>query len=161
MHKVIFEKVSEYGQLPEKAHDSDTGYDLVAAESKRIRVGDWETIRLGWKVRLPEGVGFQIRPRSGLAVKHGVTILNSPGTIDSAYVDEVKVILINHSKRDFVVRVGSRIAQLVFENTNAAFPKGVTFEEGIVGESERKGGLGHTGDTAFLNKTEQLEIPFE
>lgn len=93
-------------------------------------------------MELPEGFEAQVRPRSGLALKHGVTVLNSPGTIDSDYRGEVRVILVNHGKNDFVVEIGDRIAQIVF----AAVVRAEIAETDDLGGTDRSsGGFGSTG----------------
>jgi dUTP pyrophosphatase len=93
-------------------------------------------------LELPEGFEAQVRPRSGLALKHGVTVLNSPGTIDSDYRGEVRVILVNHGKNDFVVEIGDRIAQMVF----AAVVRAEIVETDDLGGTDRSsGGFGSTG----------------
>lgn len=99
--------------LPTFAHAGDAGLDLFAAESTRVEPGEAQLVRTGIAIELPSGTEAQIRPRSGLALKHCVTVLNSPGTIDEGYRGEVGVILINHGKQSFEVTPGMRIAQLV------------------------------------------------
>jgi dUTP pyrophosphatase len=105
--------------LPLPAYQSDeaAGLDLVAAvdtkETVVIKPGARALVPTGLSLELPKGFEGQVRPRSGLALKHGVTVLNSPGTIDSDYRGEVKIILINHGEEPFPIRRGDRIAQLV------------------------------------------------
>lgn len=95
----------------------------------------------GFKLEIPYGCEAQIRPRSGLALKHGITVLNSPGTIDSDYRGEVGVILVNHGEQPYTIQPGSRIAQMVFARVEMT-----ELVLGEVGESERgEGGFGHTG----------------
>lgn len=89
------------------------GMDLRAAEDSVLRPGGRGLIATGIAIALPDGYEAQVRPRSGLAVKHGITVLNSPGTIDSDYRGEIKVPLINHGDTDFVIARGDRIAQMV------------------------------------------------
>ncbi len=100
-------------RLPLQANPGDAGLDLFSAEEKIIKPGEAELIKTGIKLELPSGTEAQVRPRSGLALKHSVTVLNSPGTIDEGYRGEVAVILINHGKEDFVVEKQMRIAQMV------------------------------------------------
>jgi dUTP pyrophosphatase len=104
--------------------------------------GAFGKIPTGLALAIPEGFEAQVRPRSGLAAKHGVTVLNSPGTIDSDYRGEIEIILINHGKEPFTVKPGDRIAQLVFAPVQAA-----VFEEtASLSRSERgTGGFGSTG----------------
>jgi dUTP pyrophosphatase len=102
------------GTLPVYAHPGDAGADLVAAEDVVLAPGERATVPTGLKIALPAGyVGFVV-PRSGLAAKHGITIVNTPGLVDSGYRGELKVILLNTDAREaFVVEPGMRIAQLV------------------------------------------------
>lgn len=104
-------------KLPAYATAQSAGMDLTAALEEAIELGSGERalIPTGLAIALPPGFEAQIRPRSGLAIKHGVTVLNSPGTIDADYRGEIKVILINHGKEPFTVERGMRIAQMVVE----------------------------------------------
>jgi dUTP pyrophosphatase len=101
--------------IPEYASSEAAGADLKADCDQDIKIsaGSHSMVPTGVYLELPRGYEAQVRPRSGLAAKHGVTVLNSPGTIDSDYRGEVRVILINHGKNDFVIKRGDRIAQLV------------------------------------------------
>lgn len=99
--------------IPIYATSGSAGADLCAARGITIKPGNRSVIKTGLYVQIPDGYQLEIRPRSGLAVKHGVTVLNSPGTIDSDYRGEIGVILINHGKEPFRVRVGDKIAQCV------------------------------------------------
>ena len=101
--------------LPQYSTEQSAGLDLRASlnESITLQPGEHRLIPTGLKIALPEGTEAQVRPRSGLAYKHGITVLNSPGTIDADYRGDVGVILINHGKKPFVVENGERIAQLV------------------------------------------------
>ncbi|HIK09974.1 MAG TPA: dUTP diphosphatase [Oscillatoriaceae cyanobacterium M33_DOE_052] len=99
--------------LPTYAHNTDSGMDLCAIEDTIIPAGEWQLVGTGIAIELPPNTEAQIRPRSGLAYKHGITVLNSPGTIDEGYRGEIKVILINHSRTDFHINQGMRIAQMV------------------------------------------------
>ena len=120
------------------------GLDVVAAveESVALEPGGRALIPTGLALEIPTGYEVQVRPRSGLAYKHGVTVLNAPGTIDSDYRGEVGVLLINHGKATFVVKRGERIAQLVVASVIQA-----TFESvHELSSTERgAGGFGHTG----------------
>ena len=102
-------------QLPDYATAAAAGADLLAAIDSDIELKPLERriVPTGISIALPEGFEGQVRPRSGLAVKHGITVLNSPGTIDSDYRGEIKVPLINHGDTDFVIARGDRIAQMV------------------------------------------------
>ncbi len=99
--------------LPEYKTSGAAGCDVHARSSAVIEPGKWAIVPTGLKVAIPKGYEIQIRPRSGLAMAKGVTVLNSPGTIDSDYRGYIGVMLINHGAIDFVVEVGDRIAQLV------------------------------------------------
>jgi dUTP pyrophosphatase len=99
--------------LPRYAHPGDAGLDLCAAEAVTLGPGEWRTVQTGLAIELPAGTEGQVRPRSGLASKHGITVLNAPGTIDEGYRGEVGVILINHGTQAFSIAAGDRIAQLV------------------------------------------------
>jgi len=101
--------------LPAYATSQSAGMDLLAAvfEPTVVKAGEIAIIPTGIAIALPEGFEAQIRPRSGLAAKFGITVINTPGTIDADYRGEIKVILINHSSSDFVIERGMRIAQMV------------------------------------------------
>src|SRR5262249_10810522 len=99
--------------LPVYMSDGAAGLDLTAAESVTLAPGDRALVATGIAIAIPPGHEAQVRPRSGLAAKHGVTCLNSPGTIDCDYRGEVKVLLINHGREPFAVTPGLRIAQLI------------------------------------------------
>ncbi|UVI39381.1 dUTP diphosphatase [Qipengyuania spongiae] len=99
--------------LPAYATAGAAGMDVVAAEDVSVAPGKRHAVATGFALAIPAGFEIQVRPRSGLALKHGVTVPNTPGTIDSDYRGELKVILINHGSETFAVRRGDRIAQLV------------------------------------------------
>ena len=131
-------------QLPTYATEQSAGMDLSAALTEAIELGpgDRALIPTGLSIALPAGYEAQIRPRSGLAVKNGVTVLNSPGTIDADYRGEIKVILINHGQVPFTIERGMRIAQMVVEKYETV---GWEVTDSLE-ESERgEGGFGSTG----------------
>ena len=99
--------------LPKYAHPGDAGMDLYALEAVTIEPGQTALVATGIAIALPPNTEAQIRPRSGLALKHSLTVLNSPGTIDEGYRGEIKIILINHGSTAFEVTPGMRIAQMV------------------------------------------------
>ena len=99
--------------LPEYATDGAAGMDLVCCEDVVLDVGDRRLVRTGLQIEMPPGYEAQVRPRSGIAYKHGVTVLNAPGTIDSDYRGEIGVLLINLGKRSLQIDRGDRIAQLI------------------------------------------------
>lgn len=133
-------------EVPRQQTSGAAGLDLSAAlapgEVLELRPGAIAMVPTGFAISLPEGYEAQIRPRSGLAAKHGVTVLNSPGTVDADYRGEVKVLLINHGREPFTLRRGDRIAQMVVAPVSA-----VTFVEvEVLDETERgEGGHGSTG----------------
>jgi dUTP pyrophosphatase len=129
-------------KMPQKATDGAAGYDLCAAGALDIAPGCFAMVPTGIRLALPAGYEAQVRPRSGLAARHGVTVLNAPGTIDSDYRGEVCVILINHGKSEFTIEPGMRIAQMVFARvTEAAFSLCESLEDSQRGA----GGFGSTG----------------
>ncbi|MCB4203580.1 dUTP diphosphatase [Deferribacterales bacterium Es71-Z0220] len=128
--------------IPEYATDGAAGADLKSAEDGVIKPGEVKLVKTGLFLEIPEGYEGQVRPRSGLALKFGVTVLNSPGTIDSDYRGEVGVILVNHSNKDFSYKKGDRIAQLVFSKVTKAKFESV---EQVNSTSRGAGGFGHTG----------------
>lgn len=128
--------------LPAYATPGAAGMDVVAAEDFDLLPGQRHAVATGFKVAIPEGYEIQVRPRSGLAFKYGVTVPNTPGTIDSDYRGELKVLMINHGPDPFPVRRGERIAQLV--------PAAVTqagFDEvaELAATDRGAGGFGSTG----------------
>lgn len=111
--QVNFKRLSPAAILPRYAHPGDAGMDLYACETVEIAPACTALVRTGWAMELPPGTEGQVRPRSGLANRHAVTVLNSPGTIDSGFRGEIRVILINHGTEVFRIEPGMRIAQLV------------------------------------------------
>jgi dUTP pyrophosphatase len=128
--------------LPAYATEHAAGMDVVAAEALTLRPGERHAVATGFSIAIPEGYEVQVRPRSGLALKHGITCLNTPGTIDSDYRGEVKVILANLGGDDFEIVRGERIAQLV----PAPVQRARFAEVRELGSTERgAGGFGSTG----------------
>ena len=137
--------VNQSGQvLPFYATSQSAGMDLCAANEQPITLatGEYRLVPTGLFIQLPVGYEAQIRPRSGLAFKHGVTVLNSPGTIDADYRGEIGVLLINHGKEPFEVKKGERIAQMVVA-THATVTWKVA--EALAETARGAGGFGHTG----------------
>lgn len=99
--------------IPKYAHPGDAGLDLFAVEKMVIPSGETRLIHTGISVQLPEGTEGQVRPKSGLALKHSITVLNTSGTIDEGYRGEVGVILINHGNKSYVVQRGDKVAQFI------------------------------------------------
>ncbi len=136
--------VEEGATLPKQTTALSAGSDISAKLSKPfvLKPGDYSLIPTGLKIALPPGYEAQVRPRSGLAAKYGITVLNSPGTIDADYRGEVKVILINHGKNDFIINNGDRIAQFVIAPiVNTTFIEVDELDDTDRGE----GGFGSTG----------------
>ena len=132
--------------FPAYATTGAAGLDIVAAEDILLGPGDRHAVATGFAVAIPPGYEIQVRPRSGLALKHGVTCLNTPGTIDADYRGEVKVILANLGSQPFAVKRGERIAQLVPAQVTAAR----FLEVGALDETGRSdGGFGSTGRHAL------------
>lgn len=129
-------------KMPYRANEGDAGLDLFSTEEKIIKAGETALIGTGIQMELPKGTEAQIRPRSGLALRHSITLLNTPGTIDEGYRGEIKVILINHGKEDFKVEKQMRIAQMVIAPVLQ-----VTLEQTeILSNSVRdQGGFGSSG----------------
>lgn len=145
---VAFLRLPHAAGLPLPAYESAgaAGMDLRAAigdgEALELAAGARVLVPTGLSLQLPEGFEAQVRPRSGLAAKHGVTVLNAPGTIDSDYRGEIKVILINHGEAPFAIRRGDRIAQLVIAPVTRATP----VEVATLDQTGRgRGGFGSTG----------------
>lgn len=131
--------------MPKQAHEGDAGYDLCATEGLSLPPGARALVRTGISVAIPEGYAGLVLPRSGLAVRHGISLVNTPGLIDSGYRGEIQVPLINHDRNEtFEVEVGMRIAQLVFVRAaEAAFVEVDSLEESSDGRGE--GGFGSSG----------------
>lgn len=131
-------------KIPARATEGSAGFDLQAAveETVFIAPGEFKLIPTGLSISMPNDLELQVRPRSGLAAKHGVTVLNAPGTVDSDYGGEIKVILINHGKESFAINRGDRIAQAVFNNI--AIPT-LTEVDGLEETTRGSGGFGSTG----------------
>lgn len=111
--KIKILRLVDSASLPKYEHEEDSGLDLFAIEEREIPPGEAMLIGTGISVELPRGTEAQIRPRSGLALKHSITVLNTPGTVDAGYRGEIGVILVNHSKHSFKVLKGMKIAQMV------------------------------------------------
>ncbi len=130
--------------LPVKMSSGSSGFDLHAAISEPVRIepGKWKLIPTGIALSMPPGLEAQVRPRSGLALKHGLTVLNSPGTIDADYRGEIGIILLNLGEQTYTVKRGDRVAQLVFMEIPDVRLQAV---EQLDETSRGTGGFGHTG----------------
>ena len=141
--EIKVERVNPNIELPKYQHfGEDAGLDLHAAEELTIKSGEYDLIKTGLKIAVPKGYAAFVYPRSGLALKKGVTVLNADGVIDSGYRGEVAVILINHGPEDFKINFNDRIAQLIIQKVNIIEWK----EVDSLSKSQRgDGGFGHTG----------------
>ena len=135
---------SEGLPLPHYQTEHSAGVDLYAAVDADLIIGAgaWKLVPTGVAIAIPEGYEGQVRPRSGLALKHGIGMLNGPGTIDADYRGEIGIILFNFSGQQFAIRRGDRIAQLVFAKLEKARFESV---ESLSGTARGAGGFGHTG----------------
>jgi len=140
---VAFIKVHPDAQIPKYETSGAAGMDLCTVERLILEPGQINVVDTGLKMWLPEGYEAQIRPRSGLAAKHGITVLNSPGTIDSDYRGPVKVILINHGKETYTIMCPDRIAQMVVAPVARVSVEQLTGFADVTKRGE--GGLGSTG----------------
>lgn len=139
-----FQLVEPNAQLPVCADEGSSGYDLFSVEEVTLEPGEFKLVSTGISWEPPNNTfELQVRPRSGLAAKHGITVLNSPGTVDASYRGIIKVILINHSKSPYTIKVGDRIAQAVI----ATVLKNIILTETqkLSDTSRGDGGMGSTG----------------
>ena len=135
-------RLSGGAALPSYSHAGDAGLDLFAAVNVVLPPGEAALIKTGIAIELPSGTEAQVRPRSGLALEHAVTVLNTPGTIDEGYRGEVGVILINHGKTMFTVTTGMKVAQLVIASRLTV---DVIEVESLSDTTRGSGGFGSTG----------------
>lgn len=140
--RLLISKTDPAAQMPTYAHPGDAGMDVSSLEELVIAPGERKLVRTGLKMELPMDAEAQIRPRSGLALKYGITVLNSPGTIDAGYRGEVGVILVNLGPESFKVEKGMRIAQMVIQPVCRA---AVVEVEHLAGTDRGEGGFGSTG----------------
>lgn len=139
---VFFYKLNLLANIPKYAHNGDAGFDFESIEKTTIEPGKWKLIKTGLAVILPNQVELQIRSRSGLALKKGISVLNAPGTIDSGYRGEIGIILMNNSSEPFNIEIGDRIAQGVLN----WIPNFIIQETKVLDTTERgSGGFGSTG----------------
>ena len=136
-------KLTENATIPHYAHPGDAGLDLFSTEENTIEPGSTCLVKTGVSLELPAGTEGQVRPRSGLALKHSVTVLNSPGTIDEGYRGEVGVILINHGKTAFAIEPGMKIAQLLVK---PVLTVNIIEAEELSDTHRGEGGFGSTGN---------------
>lgn len=142
-YKLKIKRISDKAVLPNYAHEGDAGLDLYAVKELILKPGERGLVHTGIQIELPKNTEAQIRPRSGLALKHGITTLNSPGTIDEGYRGEIGVILINHSDETFKVEEGMKIAQMVVK---PVLKVEITEVEELSSDTERsENGFGSSG----------------
>ncbi len=141
--RLIVKRLDRAGaRLPERAHPGDAGLDLFATADLDLPPGEARLVGTGLAVELPPGTEGQIRPRSGLALRHAVTVLNAPGTIDAGYRGEVGVLLVNHGRQAFRVQQGMKVAQLV---VTPVVEVEVVEAQTLSDTSRAGGGFGSTG----------------
>lgn len=142
MERVIIEKVNEKAIIPNKAHKEDAGYDLYSVVDYILQPGEFKAIDTGIRIQLPKNTEAQIRPKSGLAANYGITVINTPGTVDEGYTGNIQVILINLSKEPYKIETGKKIAQMVIKPLYE-----VSLEEGTIelNTSRGEGKFGSTG----------------
>ena len=140
--KVRVKKIHKDAKIPSYAHQGDSGMDLYSVEEATIEPGERKMVSTGLQISLPKGFEAQIRPKSGLAANFGVTVLNTPGTVDSCYRGEVRVILANLGKGAYKVEKGKKIAQMVIARVEEAEIEEV---EELDDTARKDGGFGSTG----------------
>lgn len=140
--KVLIKKLCADAKIPKLEHETDSGVDLFAVEETVIKPGEAKLLKTGLIISMPQGFEAQIRPKSGLALKNKISVLNTPGTIDAGYRGEVCVILINHGSTEFAVEKGKKIAQMVFQKVEK--PEFEIVEE-LDDTTRGKAGFGSTG----------------
>lgn len=145
MQTIKFKKLDSEVNLPNYAHPEDAGMDIFSAEEKTIEAGKWALVKAGFSMELPTGFEAQVRSKSGLSLKSGIIVLNSPGTIDENYRGEVGVILMNVSQVDYKVEKNQKIAQMVINKVEHLKVEEV---EELSSTDRGAGGFGSTG----LNK---------
>ena len=142
MYTLKVKKLNQDAKLPNFAHKGDAGMDVYSIEEAVIKSGETKLIKTGISIELPERTEAQMRPRSGLALKNSITLLNSPGTIDEGYRGEIGVIMINHGKDNFKVEKHMKIAQMVVK---PIFDINVVEIEELSDTDRGEGGFGSTG----------------
>jgi len=140
--KVLVKRLDKDVKMPEYVHEGDAGVDLYASKNMKIEPGGIALVPTGIKIALPKGYEAQVRPKSGLALNHGITVLNTPGTIDAGYRGEIGVIVVNHGRESFEIEKGKKIAQMVFNKVEKAELQEV---EELDETSRGKNGFGSTG----------------
>ena len=143
--QVPFRRLVPEAGMPERAHPGDAGYDLRSVDRVDLAPRARALVRTGISIAIPEDYAGLVLPRSGLAVKHGISLVNTPGLIDSGYRGEIRIPLINHDRKEtFLIEEGTRIAQLVLVRAAAAFFAEVEFLESAA-DGRSEGGFGSSG----------------
>jgi dUTP pyrophosphatase len=140
--KLQIQRVVEDVKVPSYAHPGDAGMDLFAAEEYILKPGERKLVNTGIKIALPVGYEAQLRPKSGLALKHGISIVNTPGTVDAGYRGLVGVIAINHGTEDFKIEKNQKIAQMIINKVETADVEEV---KELDDTTRGEGGFGSTG----------------
>ena len=140
--KLSIQRLRPEALLPARSYDGDAGFDLHAAEAALLEPGQRASVGTGIAIEIPAGHAGLVLPRSGLAARHGVTVLNTPGTVDADYRGEIQVILINFGDAPYVVQRGARIAQLVIAPVLHAT---LSEDQELAGSKRGSGGFGSTG----------------
>jgi dUTP pyrophosphatase len=142
MLKIKIKKIKENAVVPKYAHHGDAGVDLYSTEDYILKPGERTLVSTGIAIAIPPGHEAQVRPKSGLALKHGISIVNTPGTVDCEYRGEIGVIAINLGQEDFKIEKGNKIAQMIFNKIEEA-----DFEEvkELDDTTRGDGGFGSTG----------------
>ena len=138
-------RVDKSIELPKFETEASAGIDLRSREDLVLKAGARYAVSSGIKTQIPTGYEAQVRPRSGLALKNGLTVLNTPGTIDADYRGEIKIILMNHSDTDFKINKGDRVAQLVFKKVEKPTFVEVESEDKLDDSERGHGAFGSTG----------------
>jgi dUTP pyrophosphatase len=143
--QVPFRRLVPGAGMPERAHMGDAGYDLRSVQRVDLAPGGRALVRTGISIAIPEGYAGLVLPRSGLAISHGISLVNTPGLIDSGYRGEIRVPLINHDREEtFLIEEGTRIAQLVLVRAASAFFAEVEFLESAT-DGRGESGFGSSG----------------
>lgn len=140
--EVLIQKLCEDAVIPKYAHEGDAGVDLYSRIDYELKPGERFLIPTGLKMAIPKGYEGQVRPKSGLALKSGITVLNTPGTVDAPYRGEIGVIVINHNNNSYNIKKGEKIAQMIFNEIKYANFRVV---ESLDETSRGEGGFGSTG----------------
>ena len=143
MVEIKIKKLSSDAIIPHYAHNGDAGMDVYSSEDNTLNPGERKLISTGLSFEMPKGYEMQVRPKSGLALKNGITLLNSPGTLDSGYRGELKVLMFNTSDQTYSIKKSEKIAQIIIAKYEEA--EMIEVEELKTNTSRGEGGFGSTG----------------